>query len=49
MEISHGKIRVRQNDYEVYVKGELEMGGLVNLIERVEYIGKEIVYNGGEV
>ena len=37
-----------QNDYEVYVKGEFEMGGLVNLIERVEYIGKEIVYNGKE-
>lgn len=37
-----------QNDYEVYVKGEFEMGSLVNLIERVEYIGKEIVYNGEE-
>ena len=33
-----------QNDYEAYVKGELEMGGFVNLMEHVEYIGKEIVY-----
>jgi len=33
-----------QNDYEAYVKGKLEMGGFVNLMEHVEYIGKEIVY-----
>ena len=33
-----------QNEYEVYAKGYLEMGGFVNLMERVEYIGKEIVY-----
>ena len=33
-----------QNEYEVYVKGELEMGGFVNLMERIEYIGKEYVY-----
>lgn len=33
-----------QNEYEVYTKGRLEMGGFVNLMERVEYIGKEIVY-----
>ncbi len=33
-----------QNDYEAYVKGKLEMGGFVNLMERIEYIGKEIVY-----
>ena len=33
-----------QNTYEVYAKGCLEMGGFVNLMERVEYIGKEIVY-----
>ena len=33
-----------QNVYEVYTKGQLEMGGFVNLMERVEYIGKEIVY-----
>lgn len=33
-----------QNEYEVYAKGELEMGGFVNLMERVEYIGKEYVY-----
>lgn len=34
----------KQNVYDVYVKGNLEMGGFVNLMERVEYIGKEIVY-----
>lgn len=33
-----------QNVYEVYVKGLFDMGGFVNLMERVEYIGKEIVY-----
>ncbi len=33
-----------QCEYEVYAKGKLEMGGFVNLMERVEYIGKEIVY-----
>ena len=33
-----------QSEYEVYAKGHLEMGGFVNLMERVEYIGKEIVY-----
>ena len=33
-----------QNVYDVYTKGNLEMGGFVNLMERVEYIGKEIVY-----
>lgn len=33
-----------QNDYEAYVKGKFEMGGFVNLMEHVEYIGKEIVY-----
>ena len=27
-------------EYEVYVKGQLEMGSFVNLMERVEYIGK---------
>ena len=31
-------------DYEVYTKGNIEMGGFVNLMERVEFIGKEIVY-----
>lgn len=31
-------------DYEVYTLGEIDMGGFVNLMERVEYIGKEIVY-----
>ena len=35
---------VNQNEYAVYAKGKLEMGGFVNLMERVEYIGKEIVY-----
>lgn len=34
-----------QNVYDVYAKGNLEMGGFVNLMERIEYIGKEIVYN----
>ena len=33
-----------QIEYAVYVKGNLEMGGFVNLMERVEFIGKEIVY-----
>lgn len=33
-----------QNEYEVYAKGKLDMGGFVNLMERVEYIGKEVVY-----
>ena len=35
---------VHQHDYEVYTKGVIEMGGFVNLMERVEFIGKEIVY-----
>ena len=30
--------------YEVFARGNLEMGGFVNLMERVEYIGKEYVY-----
>ena len=33
-----------QIEYAVYTKGNLEMGGFVNLMERVEYIGKEYVY-----
>ena len=33
-----------QIDYAVYAKGNLEMGGFVNLMERVDYIGKEYVY-----
>lgn len=33
-----------QRDYEVYTKGDIEMGGFVNLMERVEFIGKEIIY-----
>ena len=33
-----------QNEYKVYTKGRFEMGGFVNLMEHVEYIGKEIVY-----
>lgn len=33
-----------QNEYEAYAKGCLEMGGFVNLMERLEYIGKEFVY-----
>ena len=35
----------RQNMYEVYTRGQLEMGGFLNLMERIEYIGKEIVYD----
>ena len=31
-------------DYEVYAQGEIDMGGFVNLMERMEYIGREIVY-----
>ena len=38
-------IKECQNVYDVYAKGNLEMGGFVNLMERIEYIGKEIVYN----
>ena len=33
-----------QQDYEVYTKCHIEMGGFVNLMEQVEFIGKEIVY-----
>jgi len=33
-----------QNVYEVYIKGQLEMGCFVTLMENVEYIGKEMVY-----
>ena len=33
-----------QHEYEVYVKGQLDMGPFANLMERMEYIGKEIVY-----
>lgn len=33
-----------QNVYEVYVKGKLEMGCFVMLMEHVEHLGREIVY-----
>ena len=33
-----------QDEYGVYLKGQMEMGPFANLMERVEYIGKEIVY-----
>ena len=33
-----------QRAYEVYVKGHIDMGPFANLMERVEYIGREIVY-----
>ena len=36
------------NEYEVFLKGQLEMGSFVSLMERVEYIGKEIVYRNYE-
>ena len=29
-----------QREYEVYVKGHIDMGPFANLMERVEYIGK---------
>ena len=32
------------NEYEVFLKGQLEMCSFVSLIEYVEYLGKEIVY-----
>lgn len=35
---------MNQNVYHIYAKGHLEMGGFVNLMERIEYIGKEIIY-----
>ena len=35
--------------YVVYAKGKLGTGGFVNLMERVEYIGKEIVYSDYKV
>ena len=31
-------------EYEVFVKGQLDMGSFVSLMEHMEYIGKEIVY-----
>lgn len=33
-----------QNYYDVFAIGNIEMGGFVNLMERIEYIGKEYVY-----
>ena len=33
-----------QCDYEVYMKGQLEMCNFADLMEQVEYIGKEIAY-----
>ena len=32
-------------DYVVYALGIINMGGFVNLMEQVEYVGKEIVYS----
>ena len=31
-------------EYEVYTKGNIEMGAFASLMDRVEYIGKEIVW-----
>lgn len=31
-------------EYEVFMKGQLEMDSFVSLMEHVEYIGKEIIY-----
>jgi hypothetical protein len=33
-----------QNEYEVYMKGTMEMDAFASVMERVEYIGKEMVY-----
>jgi len=33
-----------QDEYGVYLKGEMEIGPFANLMERVERIGKEIIY-----
>jgi hypothetical protein len=33
-----------QHDYEIYTKGHIEMGGFMNLMEWIEYIGKDIIY-----
>ena len=33
-----------RHEYEVYTKGNIEMGAFASLMDRVEYIGKEIVY-----
>ena len=33
-----------QDEYGVYLKGQMEMGPFANLMERLEIIGKEIVY-----
>ncbi len=41
---SNGADRV----YEVFLKGQLEMGGFVSLVEHVEYIGTEMVYRHGD-
>lgn len=32
------------HEYEVFVSGHLEMGGFAGLMDRVEYIGSELVY-----
>lgn len=39
-----------QNDYEVYVKGNMVMDAFASVMDRVEFIGKEIVYqeDGGK-
>lgn len=34
------------HEYEVYVQGHFDMGSFVKLMDRVEYIGREIVYRG---
>lgn len=32
-------------EYEVFLKGLLEMGSFANLMMHVEYIGKKIIYH----
>ena len=31
-------------DYHVFSKGDLDMGGFASLMERIEYIGKEVIF-----
>ena len=34
----------KEREYEVFTKGRLEMGGFVDLMERVEQIGRDYIY-----
>ena len=35
----------KRNEYEVYIKGEMFMDAFASVMDWVEYLGKEIVYN----